>query len=213
MTAIFAMVRGDALFVAGDTRRGSILSTCVQKVHNWGDEVLLGQCGNGRQQSELIAELKLGRCMAAQRGEQDLFGLYNARRLKHVANVTAPARPNGTLLVAALSTVSAFPAIVEYEFATGKRTQLSRTVAAIGTDSVALTAIADLHARRLGGRPSFPLDDWAKACVADAIAAFPNDVDWPCDMAVARASPLGGRLVAERRIYAASTTGLAEFAV
>lgn len=213
MTAVFALVEADTLFVAGDTQRGTAIRLTVQKVHSWGDEVVFGQAGNSHQQSNLISELKLKRCLPAHVGENALWALYNLIHQMHRAGVTPPARPNGTILAAALDVGAGVPGLVTYDFDTGLRTPLSANVAATGADDAALTAIAIHHLQRLRSASGLPLDEWARCCVADAVAAFPNEIGWPCDMIVSRVVSQGGRKIVERRIDRNSTTGVADFVV
>lgn len=213
VTAIFAFATTDALFVCGDTQRGSPFRLTVQKVHAWGDQVLFGQAGNGRQQSGLISELKLRRCLPTHDGEAALRTLYVGLHPSYRVAVTAPSRPNGTIMIAALDDGTGVPGLVAYDFDTGLRTALPGPVTATGADDTKLTVIANGHLRRLRSESGLPLDEWARCCISDAVAAFPAEVGWPCDMVVGRAESAGGRKIIERRIGPHSATGLADFFV
>lgn len=212
MTAVFIYARDKVLFIAGDTRRGSSFSLMVQKVHSWGDNVILGQAGNGKQQSELISELRRKRICSAHNTEKVFSVFYKNCHAGHRANVKPPAQPNGAILVAALDPNATNPGLYHYNFEDGIRTVLSGHIATIGQDDVLLKEIANKRALEMQDRASFPLDEWAQLCIADAVRQFPDDVGWPCDLLIARPVPQGGRIIVERRIEANSAVGLSEFA-
>ncbi|MEG3172151.1 hypothetical protein U1708_07980 [Sphingomonas sp. ZB1N12] len=212
MTAVFAFVQNDVIFLASDTRRGSTYPLTVQKIHSWSDEVILGQAGNGAHQSGLIADLRNRRGHAAHATEQALYALYRTHRPLHLSQVTPPAGTNGTILVAETTTGSN-GTLWAYDFHTGNRSSVNGPIAAIGTNPAVLTQLAQNHANRLQGQGSLAADEWAQMCVEDAIRQFPADVGWPCDLLIARPSPLGGRIIVERRIDATSKTGLPEFQI
>lgn len=212
MTAVFALVRDDILFLASDTRRGSRFPLTVTKVHSWSDQVIFGQAGNGVHQSSLIAELRSERKSPAQSTELALYAMYQARRTRHLSNVAPPAATNGTILVAETNAGSG-GSLWAYDLPTGSRSQVAGPIAAIGTNPGVLTGIARSHASRLRGQGGFAADEWARMCIEDAIRQFPNDVGWPCDLLIARPSSRGGRILVERRIDAGSNVGLDEFRI
>ena len=206
MTAIFAYVTPDIVFVAGDSRRDYIGFEAVRarKVHFWTDRVLFAQCGDGKFLSALVEDVKKCQPMVAWQypdlsdDEQLLKALaarrtdhYNAAVQAHSKLPSGAALISGAILVAGIADLNGPERITAFDFATGGRAALG-TLAADGTDPTAFLDIAQhaLDARAGAGTPVH-LDEWAVDSIEAAMAAHPKAIGWPADMIIARPDPSG----------------------
>lgn len=224
MTAIFAYSSPTVAFVAGDTLRaapGSLLPPVITcKAHFWSDQVVYGQAGT-QFQSQMIADMKAAKQQwkdpstgSVQYDDSEgwlhrTFGRFQPSHYENALERSGAALSKGTLLVAYVDIAGGGCGLARYDFATGSRTSLSGQVSADGTDEAAFLRIAikNLAAMRVGSSGIVPLDEWARTCLAEAIAHHPGAVGWPADLLIARPDGRGGRWVIQRRIDASSAVG------
>lgn len=214
MTAIFAYVTPDIVFVAGDSRRDYLGFGTVRarKVHVWTDRVLFAQCGDGKFLSALIEDVKKCQPMVAwqypnlSHDEQLLKALaarrtdhYNAAVEAHSKLQSGSALVSGTILIASIADLNGSERITAFDFATGSRAAVG-TLAADGTDPKAFLDIAQhaLDARVAAGAPVH-LDGWAVDSIRAAMAAHPKAIGWPADVIIARPDT-GGRTMTMKEV-------------
>lgn len=228
LTAILAFASGDIAFVAADTMRDYEGATRVfaTKVHVWSDKVLIAQAGDGKFLSQLIAKLWMMRPNILTMPDKDeaeclIHGFHAFRQEFYDQALDAYTRrygnagtamSGGTILVAIAANGPKSACIHRLDFATGSVTTTSDEVAAGGSDPAAFKTNADaqLAARRIGSQP-LRIDEWAIQCLDAAIVAYPQSVDWPADLVLARPDGHGGRLVLSRRVPKGCTAFLEEF--
>lgn len=224
MTAIFAYSSPTVAFVAGDTLRavpGLLLPSVITcKVHFWSDQAVFGQAGT-QFQSQMIADTKAAKLQwtdqttgSVQYDDSEAwlhktFARFRPSRYAEALKSNGAVLSGGSLLVASVSAVGVGSGLARYDFATGSRTSLMGQVAADGTDEAAFLGIANkqLDAMKARSSETVPLDEWARNCLAEAMALYPTAVGWPADLLIAKPDGRGGRLIVQKRIDASSAVG------
>lgn len=225
MTAIFAYVTADIAFIAGDTLRvdpsGLLPPMTICKIHYWSESVIFGQAGS-QHQSSMISEMKLKKKQYTDPktgniyfddSEHWLFQSFNSCQSIHYPRALAASGPilsQGSVFVASPNPAGE---LFCYDFASGSRSIIGGSIAAGGTNPALFLGSAQRHMTTLGaaGSKSLPLDQWAKMCLTDAIAACPATVGWPADLLISRPDGLGGRILVQRRIDSNSTCAHPDF--
>ena len=229
MTAIFAYAKGDVAFVIGDTKRGIALGdpVCAKKVHYWSDTVVIAQAGDGKFQSELLADLIVkqpnieGALIGQPSDEQFLEGFRRRRpthyqdAAKFYSNLASGTKLiTGTLLVASAADAAGPARIYILDFQTGQISRSANAMEASGDDAVAFAAIASTELAKLAKESPFAIDQWGLRCIDQAVQKKPKTVGWPADMMLSRqSSSKTSRIVLARRAQSADEAPLAEFAV
>lgn len=204
MTAIFVFAEGPTVFVASDTKRGTPLhATSATKTHRWSSNVLVAQTGYGEGLQRLFGEMLARQHAKPNRtntkGVEDTFGEVGAYRLEtevYMLKTAGRSAVNGTLVVAEASKFAGLPAtITTINWVTKQIVQQNGPVYADGTAKVAFQQIAgeEYQNFRPGGSGSFQAGAWGMKCIERAIAAEPEAVGWPADIAIIR--PDGGALI------------------
>ncbi|GLI96104.1 hypothetical protein LMG27198_50960 [Methylocystis echinoides] len=136
---------------------------------------------------------------------QGLVDVFNKLHAEHFRKAQERTKTTviGTLVAACAADGISPAQIVTFDFETGAQTVVGAcgSVYADGTDQAGFLEIAQSQFARFGTSDRLELDGWAIACLEQAIAARPNAVGWPADLAIVRPYPAPARLTILRRIH------------
>ena len=229
MTAIFVYADNTIAFAAADTMRviPGFAAVSAEKIHRWGDHVVLAQAGDGNFLSKLVFELQLKKPMIdaaypALPDDQRLIQAFRNMQPSYYSNAcqavsklaSGSAHISGTLLVGSSADAHGPARIHSLDFTSGIAAPVAGLIASDGTNPQAFTKQAGLLLASLKQSPClWQIDQWGVDCVSWAISQYPKNVGWPIDVMISRQSSVGERIIVTRRIVQGSPVPLAEFLV
>ncbi|WP_158808431.1 hypothetical protein [Beijerinckia sp. L45] len=193
MTAIFVFCEKETVFIACDTRRGSVLPRIARKIQVWDDFTIFAQTGHGEGLTRLFGAMLSWQHKHDQfsgyDGPKNAFDRVGQTRLScEKSQLKSPGLAKGTLVSARVESLHGSACIRTYDWVSGSVSTITNEVYADGTEPAAFQKIAETEYRALrpNGNGAFDLAEWGERCIDLAVAACEIEVAWPADFAIVR---------------------------